>query len=172
MIARKLAAVSLVLALLFSAAGLMTGQQSKGEEKEDKKQEGEGKEDSAKDSPADDAPLKNDDFTVFMDGEIKAAWNRLSINHRRKMADRAAEAADELIKLSAKVLRYDGEVLKGDNKGKKAREQADFKGWVADMKKHAETYAKHARGGDWDKATTARTDIDKACKACHDAYEE
>lgn len=173
---RSLTALLLAAAMLFCAAGYIASQDTQGEEKDDKKQEGQGKEDSKeaekKDPPDDNGPMKKADFGVFMDSEVKAAWNRLSINHRRKMGDRAAEAADELVKFADKILRYDGEVLKGDKKGEKARDQDDFKGWVSDMKKHAEAYAKHARKGDWDKATTARTDIDKSCKACHEVYEE
>ena len=103
-------------------------------------------------------PLTSKEFDELME-EIKTSWNKLKINARKKMGDNAAECADEIAKASEKILRYDGEVLKGDEKGKKARDQKDFKEWVEALKEAAENYSKYAKKGKWDKADEAKDKI-------------
>ncbi len=157
---RKVAMLFLALGFAFGAAGIVAGQakEDKPDEKKDEKKEPE-------------KPLTKAEFDDLMEEEVKNAWNKLKINDRKKMGERAAEAADVIAASAAKVLRYDGKVLKGDNKDKPAREQKDFKDWVDAMKKHAEEYAKHARKGDWTKAAASREKISETCGACHDVYE-
>lgn len=165
---RVLAALCLALSIAFAGIGMVQGQ-DKGKEdssKVEKKEDGE-KKDEKKDE---EKPLTKEEFDKVMD-EINTSWNKLKINARKKMGDKAAEAADDMAKASEKILRYDGEVLKGDEKGKKARDQKDFKEWVEALKEAAEDYSKYAKKGDWDKADTAKDKINETCGNCHDIYE-
>ncbi|MCC7507860.1 MAG: cytochrome c [Planctomycetes bacterium] len=153
---RKIAVLFLALGFAFAAAGMVAGQ-AKDEKPAEKKEP--------------EKPLTKAEFDDLMEKEVKDAWNKLKINDKKKMGEKAAEAADVIAAAAAKVLRYDGKVLKGENKDKLAREQKDFKDWVDAMKKHAEEYAKHARKGDWTKAAASREKINETCGACHDVYE-
>jgi len=152
--------VFLTLCLMFAAAGLtQVHADDKGEKQEEKQPE--------KDE---NAPLTKKEFDETME-DIQRAWNRLKIQHRNRRAEQAAEQADIIAKSIEKVLRYDGDVLRGANKGQKARDQRDYQRWANDMKQGAEDFARHARRGDWDRAATAREKINESCGNCHDAYE-
>ncbi len=163
---RLIAGLFLALGLLCGGVSFVAGQAA--EKKEDKKEE---KKDEAKDEAKEEKPLTSKEYMDLMESEVKDSWNKLKIHHRNKRGEQAATAADTLAKAFPKLMRYDGEVLKGDNKGKKAREQKDFKGWAEDLKTNAEEYAKHVRKGDWDKAEKSKDKINETCGACHDAYE-
>jgi hypothetical protein len=168
---RWIAGAFLALGLLCGGVSLVVGQAA-GEKKEDKQEDK--KDDSAgdkKDEPKEEKPLTNKEYLDMMESEVKDAWNKLKIHHRNKRGEQAAGAADNLVKTAPKLMRYDGDVLKGDNKGKKAREQKDFKGWVDDLKTNAEEYARHVRKGDWDKAEKSKDKINETCGACHEVYE-
>ncbi|MBZ0136625.1 MAG: cytochrome c [Planctomycetes bacterium] len=164
---RMIAALCLMLAFTFAGIGLIQGQdqnkdakkEAKGDEKPDKK-----------DEKAEDKPLTKKEFDVLME-EIEDAWNKLKFDNRKKMGDKAAESADTIAEAAVKIMRYDGEVLKGDDKGKKARDQKDFKEWVEALEKAAKDYSKYAKKGDWDKASEAKDKINESCGNCHDAYE-
>lgn len=164
---RFVAAVLLVLSIVFAGAGLVQSQDDK--PKEEKKEEGkkEGEKDVEK---AEEKPLTSKEFHDLME-DMKKAWNRLKIHARNKMGDKAAEAADELTALAAKAKRYDGEVLTGDNKGKKARDQKDFQDWCKAMEDAAKEYAAQAKKSKWDKADVQKDKINETCGACHDVYQ-
>lgn len=160
----NLAMFFLAASVALAGAGIVLGQTAqpvKDEKKEEKKDE----------KKPEEKPMTKAEYDELMEKEVKDAWNRLKINERKKMGEKAAEAADIIAKAAPKMLRYDGKVLAGENKGKLAREQKDFKQWVDDLKKHAEEFAKHARKGDWDKAGASREKINETCGACHDVYE-
>ena len=180
---RVLCACSLALCLIFAGAGLIQAQTAKSkdgdkasgkeadkdsEKKDEKKDEKDGEKDAEKKD--EEKPLSHHDFEEVME-DIKTAWNKLKINARKKMGDKAAESADEIAKLAPKVLRYDGEVLEGDDKGKKARDQKDYKKFVEALKEAAEDYSKYAKKGDWEKADKAKDAINQSCGDCHDKYE-
>jgi hypothetical protein len=167
---RLFAGVFLALGLLCGGVSLVVGQ-AVGEKKEEKKEEKKDDSGDKKDEAKEEKPLTNKEYLDLMESEVKDSWNKLKINHRNKRGEQAATAADNLAKAFPKLMRYDGEVLKGDNKGKKAREQKDFKGWADDLKTNAEEYAKHVRKGDWDKAEKSKDKINETCGACHDVYE-
>lgn len=164
---RLFAILCLALSVAFAGFSAVQGQDKVQKKDEKKDEKTEDKKDEAKE---DEKPLTKEEFDALME-EIKTSWNKLKINARKKMGDKAAENADEISKVSDKILRYDGEVLKGDQKGKKARDQKDFQDWVAALKKAAEDYAKHARKSDWDKAEAAKDRINETCGDCHDLYE-
>jgi hypothetical protein len=169
--ARSIWGVFLVFGLLCGGMSLAIGQEA-GEGKPDKERvKEEKKEEPAAEEKAEEKPLTDKEYGDLMDKQVKGAWNKLKINGRKKMGDQAAAAADELAKVAVQILRYDGQVLNGENKGRKARDQKDFKQWVADLKKYAEEYATHARKGDWDKADKSKDQINETCGACHDEYE-
>ncbi|MCZ7606322.1 MAG: cytochrome c [Planctomycetota bacterium] len=170
-------AVLLALTIVFAGAGLVQGQSDKptAEKKEVKKEEtkkDEAKKDEANKEAekAEDPPLTSKEFHDLME-DMKKAWNRLKIHARNKMGDKAAEAADELAALAAKARRYDGEVLTGENKGKKARDQKDFQDWCKAMEDAAREYAAQAKKSKWDKADAQKDKINETCGACHDVYQ-
>lgn len=138
--------------------------------KKDEVKKDDAKNDAKKEEVKEEAPLTKAEFDTVME-EMKTAWNKLKLNAKKKMGEKAAENADEIVKAAEKLHRYDGEVLKGDNKGKKAREQKDWQDWSAALKKNAEEFAKHARKSEWDKADKSRDAINKTCGDCHDIYE-
>jgi soluble cytochrome b562 len=170
---RFLASLLAVLAVAFLAAGVSQSQENKPQDQpKDEKQDDTKRDDESKQKPEEPPkPMTRKEFSVFMDEQVKGEWNRLRIMERRRMGERAAEAADKLVELAPQMLRYDGEVLRGESKGEKAREQKDFKDWVDSFRKQAEEYARLARAGDWDKAAEVREEVNKTCNACHDAYE-
>ena len=160
---RVVAAILLVLCLAFLGAGLINGQTAKPktEEKNDEK-EGEKEEELV--------PLTHKEMVENMEA-VETQWNKLKIHARNKMGDKAGAAADEIAKLAPELLRYDGKVLEGDKKDQKARDQKDFKDWVAALIKACEEYSKHAKKSDWDKAEKEKDKINEACSDCHGAYE-
>jgi cysteinyl-tRNA synthetase len=175
---RLVAVFALVMCVIFAGLGFVNAQDKprddkaagKAESKKEQPKE-EPKKEEPKEEPKDEEkPLTKKEFDDLME-EIKTSWNKLKINARKKMGDKAAENADEIAAVAKKILRYDGPVLEGDNKGKKAREQDDYQKWVEDLEKAAKDYAKHARKSKWDKADEARDKINETCGACHDAYE-
>jgi hypothetical protein len=165
----------LVLSLAFLGAGLIHAQatkkeEPKAEEKKDDKEaekegekEGEGEKEEIK-------PLTKQEMHDTMEA-VEKAWNKLKIHARNKMGDKAAAAADEIAKLSAELLRYDGNMLEPENKDKKARDQQDYKDWVAALIKAAEEYSKHAKKSAWDKADKEKDKINETCGDCHEKYE-
>jgi cytochrome c556 len=160
---RLIAACLLALCVIFAGAGLISAQSKNEAKKEDVKKD----EKPAKEEPE---PLEKAEFDALME-EVKTSWNKLKINARKKMGDKAAECADELAAAAPKILLYDGLVLTGDKKGEKARDQKDYKDWVAELEKQAKEYSKHAKKSDWDKAKAAQDKINEVCGACHDVYE-
>jgi cytochrome c556 len=104
--------------------------------------------------------------------KIKTAQGKLRANLRNKKGAEAAEAGEELARLAADILRYDGDVKDGDNKGQKVRDQKDFKQWAEDLKKAGETVAKHAKAGKWDDADKEKDNIGRTCSNCHDVYDK
>lgn len=114
--------------------------------------------------------LDAEGFETLMD-DIKDEWNKVKLNLKKKMADPAAAAAEALAKHAPNTLKYDGAVLDGDAKGKKAREQQDFKDWAKALEDAAKAFAKHAKAGDWEKAGAEKEKIGKTCTDCHDKYE-
>lgn len=164
---RFIAACLLGLCVIFAGAGFISAQ-SKNAKKDDVKKEAEKKDDEKKEEEP--KPLDKAEFDALME-EVKTSWNKLKINARKKMGDNAATCADELAAAAPKILLYDGLVLTGDKKGEKARDQKDYKDWVAELEKQAKEYSKHAKKSDWDKAKVAQDKINEVCGACHEVYE-
>lgn len=165
---RIAAAVLLVLSLVLAGAGLIQGQDDK--PKEEKKEETKKEESKKEGEKAEEKPLTSKEFHDLME-DMKKAWNRLKIHARNKMGDKAAEAADELAALAAKAKRYDGEVLTGENKGKKARDQKDYQDWCKAIEDAAKEYSAQAKKSKWDKADEQKDKINETCGACHDVYQ-
>lgn len=114
--------------------------------------------------------LDAEGFETLMD-DIKGEWNKLKLNLKKKTGEPAAAAADALAKHAPNVLKFDGPVLEGEAKGKKAREQQDFKDWVKALEDASKEFSKHAKAGDWEKAGAEKEKIGKTCSGCHDKYE-
>jgi hypothetical protein len=169
---RVAAVVLLVLSLAFLGAGLIHAQAAKKEEPkaEDKKEEEKKEGDKEEEKKEEIKPLTQKEMHDTMEA-VEKAWNKLKIHARNKMGDKAAAAADEIAKLSADLLRYDGNMLEPENKEKKARDQQDYKDWVAALIKAAEEYSKHAKKSAWDKADKEKDKINETCGDCHEKYE-
>jgi hypothetical protein len=171
---RVATAVLLVLSIAFAGAGLVQGQaETPKEEKKEEAKKDEAKKDEAGkegEKAAEETPLTAKEFDTLME-DMKKAWNRLKIHARNKMGDKAAEAADELAALATKARRYDGEVLTGENKGKKARDQKDFQDYLKVMEDAAKEFAAQAKKGKWDKADAQKDKINETCGGCHDVYQ-
>jgi hypothetical protein len=164
---RVAAVVMLALSIAFLGAGLIHAQTAKKEEsKTEEKKEGD-KEEEKKDEIK---PLTQKEMHDTMEA-VEKAWNKLKIHARNKMGDKAAAAADDIAKLSADLLRYDGNMLETENKDKKARDQKDYQDWVAALIKAAEEYSKHAKKSAWDKADKEKDKINETCGDCHEKYE-
>lgn len=168
---RIAAALCLMLSIAFAGIGLIQGQDKKDTPKDDRSEEpAKNGGEKADEKDAAEKPLSEKEFDALME-EIKGAWNKLKFDNRKKMGDKAAESGDTIAEAAAKIMRYDGEVLKGDNKGKKARDQKNFKEWVEALETAAKDYSKYAKKGDWDKAGEAKDRINESCGNCHDVYE-
>jgi hypothetical protein len=163
---RVAAAVLFALSLAFLGAGLIHGQTAKAKEEP----KAETKEDGKEGEKEEIKPLSHKEMVETMES-VETQWNKLKIHARNKMGDKAAAAADEIAKLAPELLRYDGNVLEGDNKDKKARDQKDYKDWVAALIKACEEYSKHAKKSDWDKADKEKDKINETCGDCHELYE-
>jgi len=106
--------------------------------------------------------LDDDAMEKLMD-ECKDNWNKLKLNARSKMGDKAAEAADALAAAADKMLKYHK---------KEVREAKDYKDWVAELKKQAQEFSKAAKKSDWKEADKAKDKIATACNddGCHSKY--
>lgn len=116
-------------------------------------------------------PMTADEYDGLMK-KIKTAQGKAKANIKNKKGAETATSADELAKHAAEILRYDGDVKEGDNKGKKVREQKDFKEWAEALKKAAENLSKAAKAGKWDDADTEKDNIGRTCSNCHDVYDK
>ncbi|MCB9895302.1 MAG: cytochrome c [Planctomycetes bacterium] len=176
---RVIAACLLVFSLVFAGVGLIHAQTVKGKEdakKEDKKEEkkDEGKTDEGKDEKKDDE--KEEKYLTHHEAEetmeaMEKAWNKLKMNLKNKRGDVVAEQADIIADHAAKFRKYDGEVLTGDEKGKKARDQKDFKEWLDKLEEAAKEISKQANKSKWDKVDEAKEKAGDTCGACHDVYQ-
>jgi hypothetical protein len=181
---RTFAAFCLALAVAFGGLSTVIGQDkppkddpAKKEEppkKDDTKKEDEKKDDVKKDDKKDE-PKKEDlldekAYEKLMTEDIRAAWNKAKANIRNKRGEETGKNADELAKLSAKILLSDTAAKAGKNKGKKLREQKDFQDWANELKTAAEELSKQAKAGKWDKVDVEKEKIGKTCTNCHDVY--
>jgi hypothetical protein len=164
---RIAAILMLATSLAFLGASLIQGQTVKKEEPKAETKEGE-KEGEKEEEEV--KPLTHKEMVENMEA-VETQWNKLKIHARNKMGDKAGAAADEIAKLAPAILRYDGKVLDGDKKGELARDQKDFKDWVAALIKACEEYSKYAKKSDWDKADKEKDKINETCGDCHELYE-
>jgi len=167
---RVIAGLCLALCVIFAGVGIVQGQEKGKDDAATVEKKDEKKDDAKEDAKDEEKVLTKKEFDELMD-TVNTAWNKLKINARKKMGDKAAAAADEITEAAKQMLRYDGEVLNGDEKGKKARDQKDYKDWVKALEEAATDYAKFARKSDWDKADAAKDKINETCGNCHDVYE-
>jgi hypothetical protein len=165
---RVAAAVLFALSLAFLGAGLINGQTAKAKKEEPKTETKEDEKEGEKEEEV--KPLTHKEMVENMEA-VETQWNKLKIHARNKMGDKAGAAADEMAKLAADILRYDGKVLEGDKKDELARDQKDFKDWVAALIKACEEYSKYAKKSDWDKANKEKDKINETCGDCHELYE-
>lgn len=174
---RLLTMLFITLCLTFAGMSLVSGQEKEAEgagQEDAEGDTGEEKDQEGKDDEkAEDEPevMSDDAFHDFMEDTINHNWKRLKIDHRKKMADRAATAAENMKKAAPKILQYDGEVLRGNKKGEKARDQKDFQRWVKQFESDLEDYATQVRKGNWDKGDELKDKLNDVCADCHDAYE-
>jgi cytochrome c556 len=80
--------------------------------------------------------------------------------------DRAAKAGDRLVESIPQITRY-GAVGRD---GLPIREKQDFKNWAAALATAAEDLRRATNNGDHEAAKAAQSEVDKACKGCHDVY--
>ena len=120
------------------------------------------KEEPKKEEPKKEEWLDDDAMEKLMD-ECKDNWNKLKLNARSKMGDKAAEAADALAAAADKMLKYHK---------KEVREAKDYKDWAAELKKQAQEFSKAAKKSDWKEADKAKDKIATACNddGCHSKY--
>lgn len=113
--------------------------------------------------------LDSDEFEEVMDG-FKDGWKNTRAQAKARDQAKTQAEIDKIVELAAKLPGYDGDVKEGENKGKKVRDQEDFKKFVEDFQKAAADYAAHVKAGDWEKADAAESKIGAGCKSCHDVY--
>lgn len=178
---RIVTAFCLVAALACGAVSTVIGQNNQPKPKdqpakEEPKKPEPGQESPKAEPPKAEEPKKPEPMTVEeYDGlmkKIKTAQGKAKANLKNKKGAETAAAADELAKLALEILRFDGNVEEGDNKGQKARDQKDFKEWAEALKKASENLSKAAKAGKWDDAETERDNIGRTCSNCHDAYDK
>lgn len=152
---RWLLILTAVLSMGF--AGLSVHAQAKEPPKKDEPKKEEPKKEEPKEEWLDDAAMEK-----LME-ECKDNWNKLKLNARSKMGDKAAEAADALAAAADKMLKYHK---------KEVREAKDYKDWVAELKKQAQEFSKAAKKSDWKEADKAKDKIATACNddGCHSKY--
>lgn len=169
---RAIAAFCLVAALILGAVSTVIGQGKPPTPKEEPKKE-EPKVDPKKEEPKKEElkPMTADEYDGLMK-KIKTAQGKAKANIKNKKGAETAAAADELAKHAAEILRFDGDVQEGDNKGKKVRDQKDFKEWAEALKKASENLSKAAKAGKWDDADTEKDNIGRTCSNCHDVYDK
>jgi cytochrome c556 len=80
--------------------------------------------------------------------------------------DRAAKAADRLVESIPQITRYAGV----GRDGQPIREKQDFQNWAAALATAAEDLKRATNNGDHKAAKAAQSEVDKACKGCHDVY--
>ncbi len=78
----------------------------------------------------------------------------------------AGEAADRLVQAFPHITRYGGM----DSNGTPIREKPDFRQWADALKTAGEELRRATSNGDHKAAKAAQTEVDKACKGCHDVY--
>jgi len=175
---RTLAAFCLAMAVCLGVGSTVIGQNKqpapapKAEPKVEPKKEEPAKEDP-KEEPKVEAPkpMTHDEYDGLMK-KIKTAQGKVKAHLKNKKGADTATAAEDLAKHAAEIMRFDGDVKEGDNKGKKVREQKDFKEWAEALKKAAENLAKHAKAGKWDDADTEKDNVGRTCSNCHDVYDK
>ncbi|MCZ7606321.1 MAG: c-type cytochrome [Planctomycetota bacterium] len=113
--------------------------------------------------------LDSDEFEEVMDG-FKDGWKNTRAQAKARDQAKTQAEIDKIVELAAKLPGYDGDVKDGENKGKKVREQEDFKKFVEDFQKATADYAAQVKAGDWEKADAAESKIGAGCKSCHDVY--
>ena len=120
------------------------------------------KEEPKKEEPKAEEWLDDEGMKKLME-ECKDNWNKLKLNARSKMGDKAAEAADALAAAADKMLKFHK---------KDVREAKDYKDWVADLKKQAQEFSKAAKKSDWKAADKAKDNLAKSCNddGCHSKY--
>ncbi|MCQ3951397.1 MAG: hypothetical protein DPW14_16435 [Planctomycetes bacterium] len=124
------------------------------------------KKETPKEEPKKDAPKEEwlDDaaYEKLME-ECKDNWNKLKINAKSKMGDKAAEAADKLAEAADKMLKHHL---------KEMREAKDYKDWVAELKKAAQDFSKAAKKSDWKEADKQKEKLATSCSddGCHGKY--
>lgn len=158
----------MALSVLFASLTAVSAQEGGQGEKTDSSKETRKDGDKAKDEGGEKEEkeeekwLDHEGMEELME-QIKEHWNKVKLNTRKKMGDKAADAADELVKLAPDVNRWEK---------KEAREDADYKKWVEALKENAEKFSKAARKGDWEAAGEAKEKIGETCGDCHDVWKE
>ena len=140
---RAIAIVSFVLCAAFAGIGLVQAQTAKPKVDEKKVETKDEKSDEKKDDEKKEKYLTIHEAHESMEA-VEKAWNKLKMNLRNKRGDVVAEQADLIAEHAAKFKKYDGEVLTGDEKGKKARDQKDFIKWLDEMEEGAKEISKQA----------------------------
>lgn len=154
--------------LAFAGLGVIEGQDTKKEEA--KPAEAKPKEEAKENDGEEKKVLTEKEFDELMK-KVKTAWGKLKKNARNKMGPNASKYAKELEELAPQMLKYDGPVLTGENKGKKARDQKDFKEFVKSLQTHAKEYIKQVDEGKWEDSGSSKDGIGDSCSNCHKNYE-
>ncbi|MCB9933382.1 MAG: c-type cytochrome [Planctomycetes bacterium] len=115
--------------------------------------------------------LDKDQYEEVMDG-FKAAWKNLRAQAEARDQEKTQAEADKIVALAAKLPGFDGDVRDGENKGKKVRDQADYKKFVENFQKAVAEYAAQLKAGDWEKADAAQGKIGEGCESCHEVYKK
>lgn len=120
------------------------------------------KEEPKKEEPKKEEWLDDEGMKKLME-TLKDNWNKLKLNTRSKMGDKAAEAGDALAADADKMLKYHK---------KDVREAKDWQDWVAALKKQAQDFSKAAKKSDWKEAEKQRDKLAESCgdKGCHGKY--
>jgi cytochrome c556 len=80
--------------------------------------------------------------------------------------DRAGKAANRLVETIPHITRYGGV----GRDGQPIREKQDFRNWAAALATAAEDLKRATNKGDHEAAKAAHSEVDQACKGCHDVY--
>ena len=169
---RAIAACIVVLSLVFAGVGLVHAQTAKAKEDTKKEEKNDDKKEEKKDDEKKDEVkyLTHEEAEETME-TMEKAWNKLKMNLKNKRGDVVAEQADIIAEHAAKFKKYDGLVLTGDEKGKKARDQKDFTEWLDKLEEAAKEISKQAGKSKWDKVDKAKEEASDTCGKCHDLYQ-
>jgi len=115
--------------------------------------------------------LDKDQYEELMD-DFKASWKELRTQAEARDQAKTQAEADKIVELAAKLPGFDGTVRDGENKGKKIRDQDDYKKFVEVFQKAAADYAAQVKTGDWEKADAIQGKIGEGCESCHDVYKK